>query len=116
MDAENLIPIAYSDAKEIKSFAFAGNNKLKSINFPNVEKINEGAFEGCINLASVTLGIEPPELGKNVFGYENVLVRRIVFHIPHNANLVAYKIFFNNLEIDVNNANKVKIGTPTLPL
>lgn len=57
---ENIVIPDYSPNGEkvtqIKSYAFAGNKNVKSVQIPEtVTDIGEGAFEGCINLESVNL-------------------------------------------------------------
>ncbi len=60
-------PAVPTTATEISSYAFAGAQKVTSMNLGNVVTIGDNAFEGMTSLASVSFPETTTTIGKNAF-------------------------------------------------
>jgi hypothetical protein len=90
-------------ATSIGGQAFNGCTSLTSVNIPAAARIETNVFENCTSLGSVTLGVNPPTVGTNIFADIDVN-RPVTVRIP-SGSLEAYNPggTFNNADTATNN-------------
>jgi hypothetical protein len=66
-NCDSLVSVSLPKATEIGKKTFNSCGTLSTVYAPQVTIIGDNAFAGCKNLASLTLGETPPELGNKVF-------------------------------------------------